>query len=316
MAKLGLRDGEKIAHPLISNALARAQQKVESRNFDIRKNLLKFDNVMNDQRKVIYEQRREIMASDDVSATIRELRNDVIQNLVAKAIPLNSYIEQWDITGLHERVQDILGLDLPIADWAQENGVTEREIEERLHKAAEEKVTANYAALNDEARHRAEKAALLAVLDQAWKDHLLGLDQLRQGIHLRGYGQRDPLNEYNREAFGLFHIMMDHVREQVTRTLMRNEVRLPSLDEILAARRAAMESAGLQELHAEPESMSSMPEGNVLRHPGADRRPPLARPVHNTFNQNDPNTWINTPRNATCPCGSGKKYKHCHGGAG
>ena len=324
LARLGLRDGEKIAHPWISTALAKAQQKVEARNFDIRKNLLKFDNVMNDQRKVIYEQRREIMAAADVADTIRDLREEVLHTLVTHAIPPHSYAEQWDLAGLTERVKEILALDLPIAAWGKENGVTEREIEERVRKAADERLAEKLAMVGEDAIRRVEKAALLGVLDQAWKDHLLALDQLRQGIHLRGYGQRDPLNEYSREAFGLFQIMLDTVREQVTRALMHTEVRLPSLEEIMARNQAAM-----QELHGPaPDAIPSMPNeadalsgGTVLRHPGKGRAPQAPRapgkhPAQNTFNQQDPNTWHHTPRNAPCPCGSGKKYKHCHGAAG
>ena len=231
LTKLGLRNGEKIAHPWITSALEKAQQKVEARNFDIRKNLLKFDNVMNDQRKVIYEQRREIMTADSVSDTIRELRQDVIRHLVSQAIPAHSYPEQWDMTGLQERVKNVLALDLPIVAWGKEEGIAEREIEERLIKLADDTMAEKTALLGVERMQRAEKGALLGILDQSWKDHLLALDQLRQGIHLRGYGQRDPLNEYSREAFGLFQIMLDSIREEVTRSLMRAEVRLPSLEE-------------------------------------------------------------------------------------
>ncbi len=321
LAKLGLRDGEKIAHPWITTALAKAQQKVEARNFDIRKNLLKFDNVMNDQRKVIYDQRREIMAADNVSDTIRELRQEVIHALVTKAIPPNSYIEQWDLAGLQERAKDILNLDLPIETWAKENGIAEREIEERIAHKADEKFATIFAAVNDEAKGRAEKAALLGVLDQAWKDHLLTLDQLRQGIHLRGYGQRDPLNEYSREAFGLFSIMLDTVREDVTKTLMRAELRLPSLEDIMAARQAA-----LQELHgAPPDTLAALPgaplpEGMVLRHPGRAASAQLGAsartPTQKMSGAITPEAWSNTSRNSPCPCGSGKKYKHCHGVVG
>jgi preprotein translocase subunit SecA len=239
-----LRDGEKIAHPWITNALAKAQQKVESRNFDMRKNLLKFDNIMNDQRKVIYEQRREIMAANDVSGTINDLREEVINTLVTHAIPPHSYVEQWDLQGLQERVKEILALDLPILEWGKENGVTELEIEQRIRKAAEDKIAEKMKMINEDSMRRAEKAALLGVLDQSWKDHLLALDQLRQGIHLRGYGQRDPLNEYSREAFGLFQLMLNDIREQVIKALMHTEVRLPSLEDIMARSQIAM-----QELH-------------------------------------------------------------------
>ena len=308
LTKLGLRNGEKIAHPWITSALEKAQQKVEARNFDIRKNLLKFDNVMNDQRKVIYEQRREIMTADSVSDTIHELRQDVIHHLVSQAIPAHSYPEQWDMSGLQERVKNILFLDLPIVEWGKEEGIAEREIEERLVKLANDTMAEKTALIGPERMQRAEKGALLGILDQLWKDHLLALDQLRQGIHLRGYGQRDPLNEYSREAFGLFQIMLDTIREEVTRTLMRAEVRLPSLEEYVARRKAEM-----IELHgASPDEIAvgePLPEGMA-------RRAAIHRPMQHNFDPTNPDTWHNTPRNAPCPCGSGKKYKHCHGAAG
>ncbi len=256
LAKLGLRGGEKIAHPWISAALEKAQHKVEGRNFDMRKNLLKYDNIMNDQRKVIYEQRREIMAAEDISSIIRDLREEVIHTLVIKAIPPHSYREQWDLAGLAERAKEILGLDLPIDAWGKENGIAEQEIEERIKKAAADKMAAKIALVGEEIMRRAEKAALLGTLDQAWKDHLLMLDQLRQGIHLRSYGQRDPLNEYSREAFGLFQIMLEIIREQVTKTLMRAEIRLPTMEELLARQRQPM-----QEVHAAPETAAEPPPG-------------------------------------------------------
>ncbi len=315
LAKLGLRDGEKIAHPWISTALAKAQQKVEGRNFDMRKNLLKFDNIMNDQRKVIYEQRREIMNAPDVSGIIRDLREEVVHELVTRAIPPHSYVEQWDIAGLTERVKDILALDLPIAAWAAENGIAEHEIEERIRKAADEKIREKTSIIDEGAMRHAERAALLGTLDQAWKDHLLALDHVRQGIHLRGYGQRDPLNEYSREAFGLFQLMLESIREQVTKALMQAGMRLPSLEEIMERNRQAMQELSGAEagksFGAEP-----MPEGMVVRHPSSPVIPISASPsVHKVFDPADETTWGNTPRNAECPCGSGKKYKHCHGAA-
>jgi len=318
LAKLGLRDGEKIAHPWITTALAKAQQKVEARNFDMRKNLLKFDNVMNAQRKVIYEQRRDIMGAIDVAENIRDLRDEVIHAMVVKAIPPHSYVEQWDVAGLKERVQDVLALDLPMEAWAGENGIAEQEIEQRIKEASEAQVAAKLRLVTEDSMRRAEKAALLGVLDQAWKDHLLALDQLRQGIHLRGYGQRDPLNEYSREAFGLFQLMLDRIREDVTRALMHTEIRMPSLEEIIA--RSAVAT---QELHAPPEGAlppgmlppgvlpgaDPLPEGMVVRHPGNPRK----TPVKHAFDPGDPASWSQVPRNAPCPCGSGKKFKHCHG---
>ncbi|MDD3371334.1 MAG: preprotein translocase subunit SecA [Alphaproteobacteria bacterium] len=314
LAKLGLRDGEKIAHPLITSALAKAQQKVEARNFDIRKNLLKFDNIMNDQRKVIYEQRREIMSAADISGLIRDLRNEVIHDFVAKAIPPHSYIEQWDLDGLRENVRDFLSLELPISAWAEEDGIAENEIEERIKKAAEDKIKEKTSIIEPEALHHAEKAALLGTLDQAWKEHLLELDQLRQGIHLRGYGQRDPLNEYSREAFGLFQVLLVSVREKVTQTLMQAGMSLPSMEEILERQRTAAmtELSGAEAAGAlAPAPMRDpLPEGMVM-----GRRQAAVPLQMQEFDPQNPETWVSTPRNAPCPCGSGKKYKHCHGEA-
>ncbi|MDD3181234.1 MAG: preprotein translocase subunit SecA [Alphaproteobacteria bacterium] len=308
LAKLGLRNGEKIAHPWISTALEKAQQKVESRNFDIRKNLLKFDNVMNDQRKVIYEQRREIMNAANVNETIRDMRDDIIHALVTQAIPPHSYAEQWDITGLEARVKEILALTLPIQAWAKEDGIAETEIEERIRAAANDTMAAKVALVGEERIAQAEKAALLGLLDVAWKDHLLALDQLRQGIHLRGYGQRDPFNEYSREAFGLYQIMLESIREQVTRALMHAEVRMPSLEEYVSTRR----EQEMRELHGL--ASDELPAEDA--HAAAANFRLAHTPAHNTFDPKDSNTWGNTPRNAPCPCGSGKKYKHCHGAAG
>ncbi len=313
LTKLGLRGGEKIAHPWISTALEKAQQKVEARNFDIRKNLLKFDNVMNDQRKIVYEQRKDIMAAASVSEDIREMRRELIHDMVSRAIPPHSYHEQWDLKGLQERVRDILALDLPIETWVKSDDIAEAEIEERIINAADDVMARKAAALGLERMALAEKAALLGILDAAWKDHLLALDQLRQGIHLRGYGQRDPFNEYSREAFELYQMMLKDVAEKVIKALMYAEFRMPTLEEYVAARRAQE----MRELHGlAPEEVSS----EQTAHAGAGGPRLVTRPhqtpVQNQFNPTDASTWGSTPRNAPCPCGSGKKYKHCHGAAG
>lgn len=307
LSKLGLRDGEKIAHPWISTALEKAQEKVEGRNFDMRKNLLKFDNIMNDQRKVIYEQRREIMETEDISEAIDDMRLDVISEMVASAIPKNSYAEQWDMKGLQGRAHDILALDLPIISWADEEGIAESEVEERLVKATDNAMKEKEDAVGPARLAEAKKAALLGILDQSWKDHLLALDQLRQGIHLRGYGQRDPLNEYSREAFGLFQMLLDSVRNEVTKVLMHAKVRMPTMDEYIASQRAQ----DRQELHDTPPESMAGDDGQAL--PAGMQR---IRPASNAMDPNNPNTWGSTPRNSPCPCGSGRKYKHCHGKAG
>ncbi len=316
LAKLGLRDGEKIAHPWISTALRKAQHKVEARNFDIRKNLLKYDNVMNDQRRVMYEQRREIMSAPHVSDLAREMRHDIIASAVRRAIPPHAYPEQWNIAELKAWAKEILNLELPLEAWAHEEGIAEAEITMRLHDAADGAMAAKAADAGLESLQRAEKAVLLGILDQAWREHLLALDHLRQGIHLRGYGQRDPFNEYSREAFELFQALLDDVRHRVTRTLLHAEVRLPTLEEYLARR-----PRDVQEIHGVLPGEGGFPPGaspdpfaplDGAEHAAASH-PAHAHPMRHHFDRHDPATWQNVPRNALCPCGSGKKYKHCHG---
>jgi preprotein translocase subunit SecA len=307
LSGLGLRDGQSIVHPWISRALLKAQEKVEARNFDIRKNLLKFDNVMNDQRKAIYEQRREIMATNDVSATIDNMRSDVIENMVRAAVPPHSYPEQWDLVGLEARAKEVLNMDFPVTAWGKEEHIAENEIENRIKTAANERYAEKIKELPPEIMRGAEKMILLSTLDQMWKDHLLQLDHLRSGIGLRAYGQRDPLNEYSREAFDLFSGMLDELRVKVTAALLSEAIRAPTEEEILEAQRQQqiIESHGEEDealLNAKRESAAPRAVGRG------------AFPVANAaFNANNPATWTNTPRNAPCPCNSGKKYKHCHG---
>lgn len=302
LARLGLRDGEKIAHPLITSRLAKAQEKVEQRNFDIRKNLLKYDNIMNDQRKAIYEQRRDIMATDDLSETIIGMRDEVVENMVTAAIPANTYVEQWDIANLHERAREILGIDFPFADWAKEDNIAEAEFTDRIKTAATDIMVAKENQIGANNMRQAEKAAMLAHLDTLWKEHLLALDHVRQGIHLRGYGQRDPVNEYTREAFELFQIMVGQLSINVTRNLMRAQVNVPTLEELIARQQAQM----MHEIHAEAPDDD---DNTALLTQGAQ----TMRVEAVTFDQKNPATWTQTARNAPCPCGSGNKYKHCHG---
>ena len=226
LSRLGLKEGEAIIHPWVNKALAKAQQKVEARNYDIRKQLLKYDDVMNDQRKVVYEQRREIMSAEDVAATIVDMRNETVAEIVARAIPENALSEQWDIAGLHAECLRLLALDVPLADWAKEEGIDRRTVEERLIEAAERHMQGKEATFGEELMRMAEKSLLLQFLDHIWKDHLLQLDHLRQGINLRAYAQRDPLNEYKREAFELFEAMLANLREQVTGALSHLEMRM------------------------------------------------------------------------------------------
>ncbi|HZL59737.1 MAG TPA: preprotein translocase subunit SecA, partial [Stellaceae bacterium] len=226
LTKLGLKDGEAIIHPWINKALEKAQQKVEARNYEIRKHLLRFDDVMNDQRKVVYQQRREIMVAKDVSAMIADMREEVIDAMVERSIPANALSDQWETAGLHEEVLRVFNLDLPVAAWAKEEGIADREIRDRLAQAIEKKMAEKTATYGADMMQLAERSLLLQILDQAWKDHLLVLDHLRQGINLRAYAQRDPLNEYKREAFELFQQMLVGLREAVTSTLAHVEMRV------------------------------------------------------------------------------------------
>ncbi|MDW8315781.1 MAG: SEC-C metal-binding domain-containing protein, partial [Rhodovarius sp.] len=299
LQKLGLKEGEAITHAWINKALERAQKKVEARNFEVRKNLLKYDDVMNDQRREVYSQRRAFMEANDVSETIVAMRHETIRDMVRRAIPENSYPEQWDLEGLQTRVRTLLGLDLPIAAMGQEEGIDEEAILERLIEAADRAAAAKAADIGPEMMRLIEKSLLLQVLDQVWKEHLLSLDHLRQGIGLRAYGQRDPLNEYKREAFVLFNAMLEELRERVTSLLMRIELRPEALPPPPAPLRDASMS------HPAPESALGPQEELALA-------PPLPRRAEGV-DPADPATWHRTPRNAPCPCGSGKKYKHCHG---
>src|SRR6266404_671901 len=225
LQKLGLKEGEAIIHPWINKALEKAQQKVEARNYEIRKQLLKYDDVMNDQRKVVYEQRKEIMSAPDVASTVTDMRHEVVENIVGRGIPPNALPDSWDVKALHEEALRLLGLDLPIAEWAKEEGIADAEITRRIADAADRKMAEKAANYGPDIMRMAEKSLLLQLLDQTWKDHLLTLDHLRQGINLRAYGQRDPFNEYSREAFEMFQAMLGRLREQVTALLSHVEIR-------------------------------------------------------------------------------------------
>ena len=237
LGKLGLKEDEAIIHPWINKALEKAQQKVEARNFEIRKNLLKFDDVMNDQRKVIYEQRHELIEAKEVAETVRDMRHQVIDDLVAAAIPEKAYHEQWDVEGLARDCKRLLALDLPIAEWAKEEGIAEAEIKERIVAESDRRMAQKVVNYGPDVIRMAEKSLLLQILDHLWKEHLLHLDHLRQGIHLRGYGQRDPLNEYKREAFTLFEAMLTNLRQTVTQVLSHLEIRMQPQQAQVAAPR-------------------------------------------------------------------------------
>ncbi|EWY41382.1 preprotein translocase subunit SecA [Skermanella stibiiresistens SB22] len=302
LQRLGLKEGEAIVHSWINKALEKAQQKVEAHNFEIRKNLLKYDNVMNDQRKVVYEQRREIMDAPEIAGTIEDMRHEVIEEMVKKAIPANAYAEQWNIDSLHEEIRRVLNLDLPVHEWAKEDGIAEAEIEERVRRAADEKMAGKAANYGPDLMRAAEKSLLLQLLDQAWKDHLLHLDHLRQGINLRAYAQRDPLNEYKREAFEMFEGMLSHLRETVTTVLSYVEMRMDHPEDIEPQPVQGIETRQDPAL-ATADALADdapLPDGMVRR---------VAPATVGSADEIDPRT----PRNALCPCGSGKKYKHCHG---
>ena len=315
LRKLGLEEGEAIIHPWVNKALEKAQQKVEARNFEIRKNLLKFDDVMNDQRKVIYEQRKELMDADDVSATVTDMRHEVLDEMVARCIPEKAYPEQWNTDALHEEALRMFGLDVAVADWAGEEGIADAEIRARLADAVDRKMAQKAANYGAEVVRMVEKSLLLQILDQVWKDHLLTLDHLRQGIGLRAYGQRDPLNEYKREAFNLFESMLGGLRERVITVLSHFELHADPT-EGLAVQRPRTDMVETRDDPAFAEVGAGTGGGAVAdRGPRPAQAPVRVRARSAVIDPLDPATWGRVPRNAPCPCGTGKKYKHCHGAA-
>jgi preprotein translocase subunit SecA len=316
LQRLGLKDGEAIVHPWINKALEKAQKKVEARNFDTRKNVLKYDNVMNDQRREVYAQRREFMKAADVSETVADMRAEIIASLVARRIPEKAYAEQWEAVELQRDVQRVLNLDLPVAEWAREEGIDETHVRERIEAAADRFMAAKAANLGPELMRFVEKSLLLQVLDQVWKEHLLALDHLRQGIGLRAYGQRDPLNEYKSEAFAMFNAMLDELKERVTMMLGRVELSPEQRPDQLGggepvAPQPRPRPQQMVESHPDPASALAGAEPAYEMAGGGNV---TALPMRSgAVDPNDPSTWANSPRNALCPCGSGKKFKHCHG---
>ncbi len=302
LQKLGLKENEAIVHPWINKALEKAQQKVEARNFDIRKNLLKFDNVMNDQRKVIFEQRLELMRDETVDETINDMRHAMIEDLVVKHIPENAYPEQWDIIGFDKTLNEVLTLELPVQDWAKEEGITVEDLRERITRRADEWMASKVAKWGPDVMRYVEKSILLQTLDHLWREHLVMLEHLRQVIGLRGYGQRDPLNEYKAEAFSLFEAMVSHLREAVTAQLMRVEiVQQPPAEEPSAL--PYMEAHKVDPATGEDEMAPALAPALAGNGNGAQMQ----------RNSGDPSSWGKVGRNELCPCGSGKKFKHCHG---
>ncbi len=303
LQRLGLEKGEAIIHPWINKAIEKAQQKVEARNFDIRKNLLQYDDVMNDQRRVIFAQRLEMMQEEDLSDMVVDMRHQTIAEIVSKFIPQRAMHEEWDIAGLHEEVLRVLSLDLPLKEWAAEEGIADEEIRDRIQAAHDTKMKDKVENIGPDLMRRVEKSIILQMIDQGWRDHLAQLDMLRHGVNLRAYGQKQPLLEYQREAFGMFNDLMTGLRERVTTFLSRVEVRQEPPPEDLAPatpRRA-------QALHETPRAQIG-DQGSAESGPRA-----LPRVAPEERNPTDPATWGRVARNEACPCGSGKKFKHCHG---
>jgi preprotein translocase subunit SecA len=300
LSTLGMKEGEAIVHPWVNKSLEKAQAKVEAHNFDIRKQLLKYDDVMNDQRKVIFAQRREIMEASDLSEIVGDMRHQVVEDLVATHMPPKTYAEQWDVEGLAEATREQLGLDLPLAAWAEEEGVDQPVVVERMAEASDRMMEEKNEAFGAESMRQIEKQILLQTIDAKWREHLLRLEHLRSVVAFRGYAQRDPLNEYKNEAFMLFEGLLEGLREEVTQKLSRirplsPEERQEMMSQMLAQARVTVPVAA-----PEPETVGA----------GGAAAPQAARAG---FDEADPTTWGDPGRNDLCPCGSGKKFKHCHG---
>ena len=309
--KKGMADDEALTHRWLNKALETAQGKVEARNFEIRKNLLRFDDVMNAQRQEIYRERIELMGTEDVSETVAGMRRDVVDAVVKRTVPEDVYAEQWKIPELKEEVKRIFGLDLPVDEWAKEEGIADEEIKSRLNEAVERVFAQKAAQYGPDVWRQVEKSVLMQIFDQNWKEHLLHLDHLRQGIGLRAYGQKDPLNEYKREAFNLFEDLLTGLREQVVTLLATLQIRMepPPMPEM---------PTQMHEVHEDPAIASSMSDDPAYdpADPDGGGVATLHRPrqvAKGPADPNDPSTWGKVSRNAVCPCGSGKKFKHCHG---
>ncbi|MEM9708313.1 MAG: preprotein translocase subunit SecA [Pseudomonadota bacterium] len=294
LGKLGMKEGEAIIHPWVNKSLERAQAKVEGRNFDIRKQLLKFDDVMNDQRKAIFGQRREIMEAKDLSEIVGDMRYQVIDDLIDQYMPPKTYADQWDTDGLAVAVIEQIGVDAPVAEWAAEEGVDDDEIAERLQKASDEFMAAKAAQFGPDQMRQIEKQLVLQIIDTKWREHLLTLEHLRSVVGFRGYAQRDPLNEYKNESFELFQAMLEGLRTDVTKKLA--QIRPMTQEEQDAMVRQMLEQQRSQQMamaDAGPPDAAGSPEAG--------------------FDEADPTSWGDPGRNDACPCGSGKKFKHCHG---
>ena len=306
LKRFGIQPDESIEHPWFTKAVETAQKKVEQRNFDMRKNVLKFDDVINDQRKAIFEQRIEFMSTETVNDIIDDMREQLVDDLVTGHIPPKSYAEQWDIEGLRKELKEVFGKDFPADEWAKEEGVADSEIMERLIEETNTLAASRAAEVGPETMRRVEKAFLLNVLDTNWREHLQMLDHLRSVIWLRSHGQRDPVNEFKTEAFGLFEGLLDGLRRDVTRMLMHVQVRAP--EEAVPQQR----QVPMTETHMNP-STGENEMAPLRERASAGATTMSARARTAAVDPTNPETWGRVPRNAPCPCGSGKKFKHCHG---
>jgi preprotein translocase subunit SecA len=304
LSTLGMKDGEAIVHPWVNKSLEKAQAKVEGRNFDIRKQLLKFDDVMNDQRKVIFGQRMEIMQAADLSEIVEDMRHQVVDDLVDTHMPPKSYADQWDTEGLTAAAREKLGLDIPADDWAQEEGVDQDTIRERLYEKSNELMAEKAEAFGPDTMRSIEKQVLLQIIDAKWREHLLKLEHLRSVVGFRGYAQRDPLNEYKTESFQLFEGMLDSLREDVSQRLSQIRPMTAEEQQQMMAQIVRQQQA-LQEAQAKAQAPAMVTAD-------AGDEAPAGTPIDG-FDETDQSTWGNPGRNDACPCGSGKKFKHCHG---
>ena len=305
LSTLGMKEGEAIEHPWVNKSLERAQTKVEARNFDIRKQLLKFDDVMNEQRKVIFAQRREIMEAEDLSEIAQDMRHQVIDDLVSVHMPEKTYADQWDTDGLQKAVQEQLGVEASVGEWAAEEGVDDNDIRERLEEASDKKMAEKAEAFGPDVMRNIEKQILLQTIDAKWREHLLTLEHLRSVVGFRGYAQRDPLNEYKTESFQLFESLLDGLRSEVTQKLA--QIRPMTEEEQKAMLQQVLE----QQRRANP-ALAAAAAGGGVATASEPEAAPAGTPAEG-FDENDPSSWGNPGRNDLCPCGSGKKFKHCHG---
>ncbi|MEZ5911087.1 MAG: preprotein translocase subunit SecA [Paracoccaceae bacterium] len=303
LSKLGMKEGEAIIHPWVNKSLEKAQAKVEGRNFDIRKQLLKFDDVMNDQRKAIFGQRLEIMQTKDIFDVVEDMRHQVIDDLVDQYMPPKSYADQWNSDGLHAAVRERLNVDAPVAEWADEEGVDQDTVCERLYEATDSYMADKAKAFGEEQMRGIEKQILLQTIDEKWREHLLRLEHLRSVVGFRGYAQRDPLNEYKTEAFALFESMLDGLRSDVSQKL--SQIRPMTPEEQEALMRQIMQQQAAARAAAQPKRDDAPAPAAAAA--------AAAAPAMAGFDEADESTWGNPGRNDACPCGSGKKFKHCHG---